>query len=102
MQLAPLDAPRPPFSCPRPSAGSDSLSLSPIPPLKQRRTAPEARLGLEQYDAKCDVYSYAVFLLELADFRRVHEVYARDALFVATMQAGARPDLAWVRETNIA
>eukprot|EP00966_Prymnesium_polylepis_P014584 336765-Prymnesium_polylepis.1 len=41
-------------------------------------TAPEAAAAFEQYDERCDVYSYAFLLLELADFRKVHDVYARD------------------------
>ena len=42
----------------------------------------EVRDGFEQYGERCDVYSYAFFLLELADVRRVHEQYARDLGFL--------------------
>lgn len=41
---------------------------------------------------------HAVFLLELADLRLVHERYARDQALIASLRTGARPDVTWVRE----
>ena len=45
-----------------------------------------------------DAFSFAIFLLELVDINRVHNVYAADPLLVSRMSVGVRPDISWVRD----
>ena len=56
--------------------------------------APEARSGRGRYDERCDIFSYAVFLLELAEFETVHGELVHDAELLSP--DFVTPDLGWL------
>ena len=61
-------------------------------------TAPElARHGGAHYTLSCDVYSYAIFLLELEAFALVHGRLVRSNRTCKHMLSGWRPPSTWLR-----
>ena len=59
--------------------------------------APEARSGRARYDERCDLFSFAVLLLELVDYELVHG----ELIHVGTLIGPdfETPDLAWLGDS---
>ena len=66
-------------------------------PLHYRYIAVTLPLQGAQYTLSCDVYSYAIFLLELEAFALVHGRLVRSDRTCKRMLGGWRPPSTWLR-----
>ena len=63
-------------------------------------SAPEVQIGARAYDERCDIYSYAILILEIFDFRYVHgELLQKEV--VRRLVSGWRPDTLALRHVRL-